>query len=263
MKQQLAPLVDTVTPENRGEALQQAIEIEIATIPVYLYTYYSINRETNQDTIIGVLTNVLLNAGKNPQQASVMALDYSAKMMEAPQLVPGRGYYAQNNIDTVYYDKKHRPHFVNGDDSGDLIQVVDRQSAIAAINLIVEQGEEHTGATPLNSDGSVDCTTIEPADFDDPDHQELLHFEKFARIYCHYEHLVTEFTALGISKNEFNQFFILNLPANPKAADKATTPVCASACTASSVRWPMPWVKSYSNRLPINTSKPIRRRATH
>ena len=33
-----------VTPENLGDAMAQAIGIEIATIPVYLYTYYSIDR---------------------------------------------------------------------------------------------------------------------------------------------------------------------------------------------------------------------------
>jgi len=42
-----------VTPANLGDAIQQAIEIEIATIPVYLYTYYSINRSPDQDTISG------------------------------------------------------------------------------------------------------------------------------------------------------------------------------------------------------------------
>ena len=42
-----------VTPQNLGEALDQAIGIEIATIPVYLYTYYSINRVPNQDAISG------------------------------------------------------------------------------------------------------------------------------------------------------------------------------------------------------------------
>lgn len=47
----LFQLVDDVTPANLKQAMQQAIEIEIATIPVYLYTYYSITRVPDQDAI--------------------------------------------------------------------------------------------------------------------------------------------------------------------------------------------------------------------
>lgn len=43
--------LDNVTPDNLFDALQQAIGIEIATIPLYLYTYYSINREPDQNAI--------------------------------------------------------------------------------------------------------------------------------------------------------------------------------------------------------------------
>ncbi len=47
----LFQLVSDVTPSNLKQAMQQAIEIEIATIPVYLYTYYSITRVPDQEAI--------------------------------------------------------------------------------------------------------------------------------------------------------------------------------------------------------------------
>jgi hypothetical protein len=72
---------DEVTPENIGEAIQQAIEIEIATIPVYLYTYYSINRSPNQDTISGSLVQKLLATGKPLKEATAIGLDLSAELM--------------------------------------------------------------------------------------------------------------------------------------------------------------------------------------
>lgn len=333
MKQPLH-LKAEVTPHNLGEAIQQAIEIEIATIPVYLYTYYSINREPDQSVINTMISQALVKKGLPQQEADTIALDYSADIMvyankagalimsvaieemlhlslssnlkqalagqpqlvnkspdiwpaylagheppfpinraafsldqlktflkiespeplqeeqlklralpyatigqfydkikqciancdlhyniEAAQLVPGRGYYAQNNIDTVYYDKQHKPKYVNADDGADLIHVVDRESAIKAIEAIVEQGEGNKDATPLEPDGSVDCSAIKPADYDDPDREELSHFEKFAQIYCQYVHLSNKFNKLGIGEIDISKFFILNLPTNPKTTD--------------------------------------------
>ncbi|MBD2756157.1 ferritin-like domain-containing protein [Spirosoma validum] len=333
MKQQL-DLKAEVTPQNLGEAIQQAIEIEIATIPVYLYTYYSLNREPDQSAISNALSQALVKKGLPQQEADTIALDKSAEIMvyankvgalimsvaieemlhlslssnlkqalagqpqlvnkspdiwpaylpghippfpinraafsldqlktflkiespkplqeeqtnvrtlpyatiglfydkikqciahcdlqyntEAAQLVPGRGYYAQNNIDTVYYDKQHKPKFVNADDGADLIHVVDRASAIRAIDAIVEQGEGNQGSTSLNPDGSVDCCAITPADYDDPDHEELSHFEKFAQIYCQYVDLSNKFNELGIGDIDISQYFVLRLPTNPKTAD--------------------------------------------
>jgi hypothetical protein len=243
-----------ITPENLGEALQQAIEIEIATIPTYLYTYYSVNRVPNQDSISGPLVQQLTAQGMSLADANKIALDLSADIMvysnkvgatimsvvmeemlhmalssnlkqalegppllygrspgfpaelpghvpefeidlapfslnqlitflkiesphelppsdqllkaipyttigefyraiekcieeneleydvEAPQLVPGKSYYAPNMIDTVFYDKEHKPKYVDADDSGDLVHVVDRASACKAIDQIVDQG---------------------------------------------------------------------------------------------------------------------------
>jgi hypothetical protein len=322
-----------VTPANLGEAIQQAIEIEIATIPVYLYTYYSINRSPDQDTISGSLVQALVKSGKTVAEASSTALDLSAAIMvyankagalimsvaieemlhmalssnlkqalaglpqlvgkspsvwpaclpghepefpinraglsldqlmtflkiespnpliepqllkapipyktigqfydmikacietndlryntHSPQLLPGKGYYAQNNIDTVYYDKEHKPHFTNAADSGDLLYVIDRASAIHAIDCIVDQGEGHKGAQGLNPDGTVNCK-LYPDDFDDFDKKELSHFEKFARIYCGYEKLSEKFNKLGIGAVDISNYFVVNVPTNPSTAD--------------------------------------------
>lgn len=326
-----------VTLENLGEAIQQAIEIEIATLPVYLYTYYSVNRYTStmQDTISGGLVQELTGKGMPASEASPIALDLSAQIMvyankvgatimsvvmeemlhmalssnlkqalrgapiltgrspskyptqlpghepefdidlapfslnqlmtflkiespqpltaatealaapipyqtigqfydaikdcidtndltyntELPQLVPGQRYYAPNMIDTVYYNKEHKPQYVDADDSGDLIHVVDRASAGKAIDQIVEQGEGNDDKTVnhLTSDGSVDCGTIKKADYDDPDREELSHFEKFAQIYCEYNTLSEQFQSYGLDA-ELSSYFVFNSPKNPTAA---------------------------------------------
>jgi hypothetical protein len=323
-----------VTPANLGEAIQQAIEIEIATIPVYLYTYYSINRVPDQDAISGSLVQELVKIGVPAMKAGEIALNLSAEIMvyanktgalimsvaieemlhmalssnlkqalaglpelvgkspsvwpaclpghepefpinraklsldqlmtflkiespdplpdkkllaapipyktigqfydmikdcinnndlryngHSPQLLPERGYYAQNNIDTVYYDKKHNPHFTNAPDSGDLLYVQDRDSAIHAITIIVDQGEGNTGAPGLNPDGTVNCSKVIPPDFDDFDKKELSHFEKFAQIYCHYQKLSDKFNSLGIGAIDISDYFVFEVAVNPSTAD--------------------------------------------
>ena len=321
-----------VTPENLGEAIQQAIEIEIATIPVYLYTYYSINRVPDQDAISGSIVQELTRAGKSLSEASAIALDLSADIMvyankagalimsvaieemlhmalssnlkqalaglpqlagkspsvwpaclpghippfpinrqkfsqdqlitflqiespkplidtkllaaplpyetiglfyqmikecitnndlyyntRAPQLIPGKGYYAQNNIDTVYYDKDHKPHFANAPDSGDLLCVGDRESALHAIDCIVEQGEGYPGA-PGFVDGKVDCSKVAPDEYDDPSEKELSHFEKFARIYCRYSTLSEKFKKNGV-ETDISTYFVVNVQENPSTVN--------------------------------------------
>lgn len=319
-----------VTPQNLAEALDQAIGIEIATIPVYLYTYYSINRVPNQDAISGGLAQQLTGAGVPLSKANAIALDLSAQIMvyankagaaimsvvieemlhmalssnvhqalvgvpqltgkspgppwpvvlpghepefpinlapfsldqlmtflkiESPkplpsllvegalpyktigqfydmiiecintndltyltgsQLEPGKHYYAQNNIDTVYYNKQHKAQYTNADDSGDLIHVTDRDSAVAALQLIKNQGEGNMGKG-LNPDGSVNCSDPNAPDFDDPTHKELCHFEKFAEIYCDYEALDQQFSAYNLG--DIADYFVLPVPTNPTNAD--------------------------------------------
>jgi len=320
-----------INPTNFGEALQQAIEIEIATIPVYLYTYYSINRSPNQDAISGSIAQALVRKGTPVGEANATALNLSADIMvfankagalimsvaieemlhmalssnvkqalvghpdltgkspsvwptclpghvpefeinkaplsldqlmtflkiespkplpekqllgaipyrtigefykmikeyitgndlvyhDRPQLVPGRGYYAQNNIDTTYYDKEHKAHLVNNPDSGDLITVHDRNSALMAIDIIVEQGEGNEDAPGLTDKGGVDCT-LYPSDYDYPDFKELSHFEKFARIYCRYEYLNHQFDKLGIGVDDIGIYFVNKIATNPVTAD--------------------------------------------
>jgi hypothetical protein len=321
-----------VTPENLGEAIQQAIEIEIATIPVYLYTYYSINRVPNQDAVSGGLVQELTSTGMSLPEANAVALDLSAQIMvyankagatlmsvvmeemlhmalssnlkqaliggpnltgrspssyptmlpghepefeidlapfslnqlmtflkiespkpltktaeaftvipyktigefydmiktcldkneltyntELPQLVPGQRYYSPNMIDTVYYDKQHKPQYVDADDSGDLVHVVDRASANQAIDQIVKQGEGNKHAQGLNPDGSVNCAKIKKVDYDDPDREELSHFEKFAQVYCEYNTLSEQFASYGLDGN-IGKYFVDNFPTNPSTA---------------------------------------------
>jgi hypothetical protein len=323
---------DEVTPDNLGEAIQQAIEIEIATIPIYLYTYYSINRTPDQDTISGSLVQQLVGKGMKVPEASALALDLSAEIMvfankagalimsvaieemlhmalssnlkqalagrpelvgkspskwptclpghipafdidrnklsqdqlmtflkiespdplpdpnmlktiqyrtigefydmildcidkndlpfntHAPQLIDGKGYYAQNNIDTVYYDKEHNPHFTNRDDSGDLVFIQDKASANQAIGCIVEQGEG-AKAPGLNPNGTVNCSHVVPGDFDDKSHKEMSHFAKFEQIYCTYGKLNERFEQLNIGITDIAQYFVTNVAKNPMTKD--------------------------------------------
>lgn len=339
-----------VTPENLGEAIQQAIEIEIATIPVYLYTYYSLNRVPNQNAISGALVQELTAKGMPLADANKVALDLSAQIMvyankagatimsvvmeemlhmalssnlkqalmgevpaltgrspasypamlpghepefpinlapfsldqlmtflkiespqpldektpelkaipyktigqfydmikkcittnelkynsELPQLVPGRHYYATNNIDTVYYDKEHKPKYMDADDSGDLVYVTDTASACKAIDQIVEQGEGNPDATPLNPDGSVNCGKPTDHDYDDKEDKELSHFEKFAQIYCEYNDLSAQFKAYGL-ENDISNYFVINVPTNPTSARYPTAQIQAVSQLISGV----------------------------
>ncbi len=70
-----------VDPENMADALQQAIEIEIATIPTYLYTYYSINRTPDQSAIQAAMLQGLLKTGMPKEDAEPKALEMSAMIM--------------------------------------------------------------------------------------------------------------------------------------------------------------------------------------
>jgi len=107
---------------------------------------------------------------------------------------------------------------VNNPDSGDLITVHDRNSALMAIDIIVEQGEGNEDAPGLTDKGGVDCT-LYPSDYDYPDFKELSHFEKFARIYCRYEYLNHQFDKLGIGVDDIGIYFVNKIATNPVTAD--------------------------------------------
>jgi len=61
--------------------LQTAIEIELSTIPIYLYTYYSINRTPDQTYIISDLTNKFVDQGMPMELAQNKAQEESVKVM--------------------------------------------------------------------------------------------------------------------------------------------------------------------------------------
>jgi hypothetical protein len=363
----LFQLPKTVTKSNLKQAMQQAIEIEIATIPVYLFTYYSINRVPNQSDIeaqilsdmkatqkgkknkktdaelqqkakelaleimvfankagalimsvaveemlhMSLSSNIKnalkppyggvpalvgktpkvwpaylpghvpafeINRGKlsleqlhaflliesplpfNTDQAEKgQAIEYTtigeyyAQIIncidtelkdsdfngDAPQLLPEKGYYAQNNIDTIYYDENHKPQFSNADDSGGLVHVTGKSSAIHAMNEIVEQGEGSSETIDilgkdikitgdhLTPDGKVVCPTIPVGDkgtnsfdYDDKDKKELSHYDKFLDIYCSIERRNHQLNQYLNTKNfDFTKYFVKDLPKNPSTSD--------------------------------------------
>jgi len=59
----LFTLPDAVTKDNIEKAMQQAIALELATIPTYLSTYYSINRAQDQDALYAKLHGQLSASG--------------------------------------------------------------------------------------------------------------------------------------------------------------------------------------------------------
>lgn len=60
----LFTLSNTVTKENIKEVMQQAIALELATIPTYLSTYYSINRAQDQDKLYAKIHAQLSESGE-------------------------------------------------------------------------------------------------------------------------------------------------------------------------------------------------------
>jgi len=326
-----------VTPENMEEALQQAIEIEIATLPTYLSTYYSINRTPKQKPITAEFTKLFLDKGDSEQDAVTKAVEYSTKIMvfankaganimsvvveemlhmslasnvkqalfgnpeligkspaiwpaylaghdpqfpinraklshdqletfkliespkpfdkkvlgatalpyltigdfykgiedcinefycdkecyhgDRPQLIPDRGYYAQNNIDTLYYDKKHKPVFENAADAGGLVHVFDKDSALKALEIIVEQGE---GATEL-------CT--KNSEYDDKSDHELAHYDKFFLLQKELGEINREFKDVFGDKMDVEKHFIYNFADNAVTTDYPATIQAVSTLT--------------------------------
>lgn len=157
-------------------------------------------------------------------------LKYDTK---APQLVPGTGFYAPNNSDTSYTSKEGKLMFANADvqkkvkprqPTGDLIHVVDCDSAIQAINTIVDQGE---GFAPddydlLGPDGAP--TKCEEAGTGDHAYgDETSHFAKFVEIYCEFNKLDKKIQAYNKKENlgklGVGDYFVYNFPTNPSTKD--------------------------------------------
>jgi hypothetical protein len=289
--------------QNLLTHLQTAVEIELSTIPIYLYTYYSINRmpsggddlPNGQDIAtfankaggvimsvaveemlhMSLACNIMRALGGEPKlyghspsayptnlphhkagfsvgltklTESQLDLflgieapeakdappegddwdtigqfyDYITQLIETTttdddfrheenQLGENRGYYAPNNVDTVYpkdawyikqpenpYDPAARGAdqavYPNNEDSGDLRIVRDKASALKAIDTIKHQGEGYP------EDGSH-----KP---DDPEGNEDTHWYKFNELYKK----LPDFSASDLKT------FIHNFPDNPTRA---------------------------------------------
>jgi hypothetical protein len=157
-----------------------------------------------------------------------------SKYKNRPQLISKKGYYGQNNINTVYYDNKHKPQFPNADDSGNLVDVVDRVSAIHALKEVVEQGEgkksKHKIGNHLTSDGKVKpsfCAAVNRGDFNPLDYDdkgkkkiELSHFDRFLELYCNDQKLDKIFKKRTDNPSfDYKKYFVHKAPNNPKQKD--------------------------------------------
>ncbi|MCB2407478.1 ferritin-like protein [Hymenobacter lucidus] len=347
-----------LVPNDLKAAIQQAIEVELSTIPIYLYTYYSINRVPNQQDMIVSLTKRYEREGLSPAEAAKKAQDVSVQVMvhankagaiimsvaveemlhmglacnlkralvgmpklvgkspakypaqlrghvpglsiplrrfglaqldifkqielpakpakklltaepeeptqewtsladlygwvskqitsnvtpvdftkfaDCPQLEPNRDYYATNNVNTLYYDKDHKPKFVNNDvkpgnphSGGDLIRIVDVKTALAAIDLIVEQGEGHedepapqaTANRPwkghahaeAGEQAGEDPTQAENED----DDAEKSHYKKYCELRDELAEMIGEKD--GSPNAYMLDYFVKQVPDNPTTA---------------------------------------------
>ncbi len=141
---------------------------------------------------------------------------------ERPQLVPRKGIYTANSINTVHYDRDHNPHFPSEEDSGDLIHITNLQAALKAMGIIVEQGEGHSGGSVLNEYGEPDCKQSSGTSEKDKDAKgEYSHFAKFLQLYCEGKELIELFdkTFKGVFEGDesaLHQFFVYDIPDNPR-----------------------------------------------
>jgi hypothetical protein len=70
----LFTLANSVTKKNIKEVMQQAIALELATIPTYLSTYYSIKRAQDQDALYAKLQRQLSQSGlRKPKEIDALA----------------------------------------------------------------------------------------------------------------------------------------------------------------------------------------------
>lgn len=322
-----------LTPSEFGKAMHNAIGLELATIPCYLSTYYSINRTPDQQKLYNsirakvdddkkaqdLVMDIVLYANKaggaimsvvieemlhlslssNVHQAVIgppqlmdlgKALTYPAylfgdpkefkinrgplsidqlvillkiespnvfeddptigqfydKIIQyvnkklkpkdfkarkgQPQLVPSQPYYSQNSINTVYYDKKHKPKFPSEEGSGPhkngIIEVVDIASANAALEEIIEQGEGNPkkdekefvikNGYPEPAKVSPNGTVKLGPEYKD-DAGELSHFGKFMELYSLAWHYKKKFEVLEL--DDFFSYFVSKQDVNPVSSD--------------------------------------------
>ncbi len=153
-------------------------------------------------------------------------IDWRLTSKGFPQLVPSQPYYSQNSINTVYYDAKHNPQFPSANDSGGLIEVTGKETAIAAMNEIIEQGEGPKGGDQLKfKDGRpVPLPVVNGKvkfskhDFDDPGKKELSHFSKFMELYSLALYYEAKFKSHPAADNFFS-YFVRNQAVNPVTND--------------------------------------------
>jgi len=370
MPHKLFAIPPVVTPANFAEVMQQAIALELATIPTYLSTYYSILRAQDQDDLYAKLlkqlaaapgasevditqlaqelkVDILVYANKaaalimsvaieemlhmalvcNIKQAIVgppdllsinkvlvfptqldghepeftinaaklslaqlatflqiespqpfkdpadprellqavkyktigqlyldiqqcIRVNYPGPYADRPQLTSSspssarhRPYYAQNSINTVYYDREHKPQFGGSSDSGHLVGIVDAHSAVKAIDEIMDQGEGNTKddqsllhfgpdkmPIPLPVvDGKVQ---FKSGDYDDKSKEELSHFAKFLELYSLGVHYQQKFARIG-GLADFFSYFVHDQAPNPKQADYEVVGTPAGLALAS------------------------------
>jgi len=176
--------------------------------------------------------------------------NYPGPYVAKPQLVSApkaaaqpRPYYSQNSINTVYYDREHKPHFGSSSDSGDLVGVTDALSAVGAIDEIMHQGEGNVAddqselrfgpdrmPIPLPVvDGEVQ---FRPGDYDDTTDGELSHFAKFLEVYSLGVHYQQKFANVG-GLDDFFSYFVHDQAPNPKQADyeAANAPAGLALCS--------------------------------
>ena len=274
--------------EDLKAHLQTAVEVELSTIPLYLYTYYSINRQPNVSSLpkdignslatfankaggvimsvaveemlhLSLASNILKALGGSPKIYGKSPASYPTNLLEhksgfsiglqklsktqlhkfmevelpakpdAPaegtqwetlgqfykyiedlikkttpknytnadkQLVDGKGYYAPNNIDTIYPKNASETgaknvEYPNADDSGGLKQIKSKEDALEAIKEICEQGEGFTN-DPTHK-------------YDDPKHEEESHWYKYKSLHEQIE---------KFSNDELN-LCVFDFPNNP------------------------------------------------
>lgn len=316
-----------LTPSEFREAMHHAIGLELATIPCYLSTYYSIHRTPSQESLFnsirakvdsdkkaeelamdivlfankagGVIMSVAieemlhLSLSSNVHQALIGAprllelgkgLTYPAHLFDddhefkinrgplsikqliilleiespnvfqadptigqfydkiieyvdkkvkvkdfkarkgLPQLVPSQPYYSQNSINTVYYDKNHKPQFPSDHHSGGIIEVVDKESAVTAMQEIIEQGEGNSKGEEFKLvDGmpvplhvtKAGKVKMGPEYYDAEG--ELSHFGKFMELYSLALHYDSKFKENEL--DDFFSYFVYDQAVNPKTSD--------------------------------------------